>query len=64
MLIERLAVDSANDQFQGIDELAAAKRVQRQISAFLKLMKLFRFPPGRGSAVMEASRQYRHYSPL
>jgi hypothetical protein len=29
-----------------------------------KLMKPVRFPPGWVSAVMEASRRYRHYSPL
>ena len=29
-----------------------------------KLMKSMRFPPGWVGAVMEASRRYRHYSPL
>ena len=34
------------------------------IAATEKLMKRLRIPPGRGSPVMEASRRYRHYSPL
>jgi len=40
------------------------RRSSRSGAAVAKLMKRLRNPPGRGSAVMEASRRYRHYSPL